>query len=83
MATTMEQRAKFRELRLSGTTREDAMKQAYGDITPVSPTPTAPVNPPDTPPTPQPIAKAGDAVIGVNGKRFVQANNIDGTTTVT
>ena len=41
------------------------------------------VNPPDTPPTPQPIAKAGDAVIGVNGKRFVQANNIDGTTTVT
>ena len=37
MATTMEQRAKFRELRLSGTGREDAMKQAYGDITPVAP----------------------------------------------
>ena len=33
----MEQRAKFRELRLSGTGREDAMKQAYGDITPVAP----------------------------------------------
>lgn len=34
MATTMEQRAKFRELRLAGTPREDAQKQAYGDITP-------------------------------------------------
>jgi len=50
MATTMEQRAKFRELRLSGTGREDAMKQAYGDIMPVSPAPTA--NPPVTPPNP-------------------------------
>lgn len=29
MATTMEQRAKFRDLRLSGVSREEAQKQAY------------------------------------------------------
>lgn len=69
MATTMEQRAKFRELRLSGTTREDAMKQAYGDIMPVSPTPTAPVNPPATPPTQTPP----QTVAWVNGEQFAVA----------
>lgn len=63
MATTMEQRAKFRELRLSGIPREQAMTQAYGDI-PTTPTPTGgatlPITPTVTPeptpaPTPEPV----------------------------
>ena len=37
MATTMEQRAKFRELRLAGTPREEAQAQAYGNVAPTMP----------------------------------------------
>lgn len=90
----MEQRAKFRELRLAGTPREEAKTQAYGNVAPTMPVaPTwgatiavAPqVNPQQDLQNlpPQPLAKAGDAVIGVGGERFVQANNYDGSTNVT
>ena len=36
MATTTEQRAKFKELRLSGVPREQAQTQAYGSIPPTA-----------------------------------------------
>lgn len=62
MATTMEQRAKFRELRTSGVDRDKAMAQAYGNITtPVTPAvaqirnqSTFPVNPVTATPSPIP-----------------------------
>jgi hypothetical protein len=54
MATTMEQRAKFRELRTSGVSREEAQTQAYWNITPIATTQTTPT----TPVTPQPIVNA-------------------------
>lgn len=81
MATTMEQRAKFRELRLAWTPREDAMKQAYGDLT--TPTPPQATQPVPTQNFPsQPLAKAWDVVVWVWGEKFIQANNYDGSTNV-
>lgn len=69
MATTMDQkdkfdqRAKFRELRLSGVAREDAIKQAYGSVAPM--TPNTPVAPPSPTPTTPP-----QTMQGVNGETF-------------
>lgn len=53
MATTTEQRAKFKELRLSGVPREQAQTQAYGSIAPNAPV--AWVAPAVTPTEPTPV----------------------------
>ena len=60
----MEQRAKFRELRLAWTSREDAMKQAYWSVAPVTPTANPPINPPN------PTAAPPQTMQGVNGEIF-------------
>lgn len=60
----MEQRAKFRELRLAWTSREDAMKQAYWSVAPVPPTANPPINPPT------PTATPPQTMQGVNGEIF-------------
>ena len=82
----MEQRAKFRELRLAGTPREEAQTQAYGNVAPpaiswqtVQPTggATIPIAPQVTPatPTPAPMPTGGTAT--PNGSTL----NADGTIT--
>jgi len=67
MATTMEQRAKFRELRLWWTSRDEAMKTAYGNVAPVAPTPE--VKPTPAPTTTTPLTPT-QTMQGVNGETF-------------